>query len=82
MSLQSCKEGWIDCKPSMVDYIVNALTEGSTSIIKDKYRKDWITSIENDDINSMLLIVENSHTLSGKATGFADKSNAEQRFRF
>ena len=65
----------------MVEYIVNALTEGSTSIFKDKYRKDWITSIENDDINSMLLIVENSHTLSGKATGFADKSNAEQRFR-
>jgi hypothetical protein len=29
----------------------------------------------------MLLIVEKSHTLSGKATDFTDKSNAEQRFR-
>jgi len=29
----------------------------------------------------MLLIVENSRTLSGKATCFPDKSNAEQRFR-
>jgi hypothetical protein len=74
-------EGWINCKPSMVEYIVNALTEGSISIIKDKYRKDWMTLIENDDIIAMLLIVENIHTLSGKATGFADKSNAEQRFR-
>ena len=74
-------EGWINCKPSMVEYIVNALTEGSISIIKDKYRRDWMTSIETDDIIVMLLIVEKSHTLSGKATGFADKSNAEQRFR-
>ena len=40
-----------------------------------------MTSIENDDIIAILLIVENSHTLSGTATGFADKSNAEQRFR-
>ena len=53
-----------------------------------------MTSIENDDIITMLQIVENSHTLkiflalsifcfklSGKATGFADKRNAEQRFR-
>ena len=40
-----------------------------------------MTSIESDDIISMLLIVENGHTLSGKATCFADKSNAEQRFR-
>ena len=74
-------EGWINCKPSMVEYIVNALNEGSISIIKDKYRRDWMTSIETDDIIAMLLIVEKSHTLSGKATGFADKSNAEQRFR-
>jgi hypothetical protein len=54
----------------MVKYIVNALTEGSISIIKNKNRKDWMTSIENDDIIAMLLIVEKSHTLSGKATGF------------
>jgi len=30
-------EGLINCKPSIVEYIVNA---GSISIIKDKYRKD------------------------------------------
>jgi hypothetical protein len=41
-------EGWIICKPFMVEYIVNALTEGSISIIKDKYRRDWMTSIETD----------------------------------
>ncbi len=44
----------------MVECIVNALTEGSISIIKDKYRKDWKTSIENDDIITMHQIVENS----------------------
>ena len=27
-------EGWINCKPSMVEYIVNALTKGSISIVK------------------------------------------------
>jgi len=46
-------EGWINCKPSMVEYIVNALTEGSISIIKVKYRKERMTSIENDDIISI-----------------------------
>ncbi len=47
-------EGWINCKPSMVEYIVNASTECSIRINKDKYRKDWMTSIENDDIIAML----------------------------
>ena len=39
-------DGWIDWKPSIVEYIVNALTEDSSiSIIKDKYRKDQLVTV-------------------------------------
>jgi hypothetical protein len=49
--------------------------------LKERYRLEWQKAINEDDVTGMIELIIKYHTTSGKASSYADKRRAEEKYR-
>ena len=68
-------------KPKMESYVLESITEAGEKALKERYRLEWQKAINEDDIVGMIDLIIKCHTTSGKASSYADKRRAEEKYR-
>ena len=68
-------------RPKMTSYVLQSITEAGEKTLKERYRLEWQKAINEDDVNGMIDLIIKCHTTSGKASSYADKRRAEEKYR-
>ena len=68
-------------RPKMTSYVMQSITEAGEKTLKERYRLEWQKAINEDDVTGMIELIIKCHTTSGKASSYADKRRAEEKYR-
>ena len=68
-------------RPKMTSYVMQCITEAGEKTLKERYRIEWQKTINEDDVTGMIELIIKCHTTSGKASSYADKRRAEEKYR-
>jgi len=68
-------------RPKMTSYVLQSITEAGEKTLNERYRLEWKKAINEDDVTGMIDLIIKCHTTSGKASSYADKRRAEEKYR-
>jgi hypothetical protein len=68
-------------RPRMTSYVMQSITEAGEKTLKERYRLEWQKAINEDGVTGMIELIIKCHTTPGKASSYADKRRAEEKYR-